>query len=90
MSVPVRIDRQTLTAVHAESGFRPSRTHSLTFERDDGLMVFHDPTPDDKFPWVHVVEDIDRAIAGQGVDEPLGDKFRENLFRMYGETGTTD
>ena len=82
MSVPERIDYDTLVAVYAELGFHPT-DERLTFMRDDGLMVFHDATPDGLFPWVHVVQDMGRATAGQRADEDLGNQFAERLFLFY-------
>ncbi len=83
MAIPERISLSLLTEAYAKMGFYPQPSNQLTFERKDGLMMFHVAYGMGEFYWTTVMEDIERTENLQGMEEGLGGQFFDALSELF-------
>ena len=82
MTIPERISLPMMTAVYARMGFFPQPLDQLTFEREDGLMIFHAAYHQDEFCLTTVMEDIELTEKLGGIAEGLQDRFLDELVHL--------
>ena len=82
MDTSDRISYEQLVAVYDAMGFHPSPEDPFTFQREDGVVLFHSPTPLGEFYWTHVARDVDRTEELLGLSEGLRFVFLFNVAEV--------
>ena len=83
MAIPERISVSRLTEVYGRMKFYPQPSDPLTFEREDGLMMFHAADGGGEVYWITVMEDIERTEKLHGTNEGLKEEFFNVLSELF-------
>ena len=83
MAIPERIAVSRLTEVYGRMRFYAQPTDPLTFEREDGLMMFHAAYGAGEVYWITVMEDIERTEKLHRTDEGLKEEFFNILSGLF-------